>query len=100
MCDKKLERLKALAERLENYKDDEKKFYPVLKLLEEEYAAEDGIEGEGEYNQHLAKVLKIQANDYLQYVTSGQEKRSGYFYQEFVNHFKMFVRDEIFRIRD
>jgi hypothetical protein len=77
MCDKKLERLKALADLLENYKDDEKEFYQVLKLLEEEYAAEDGIEGEGEYNQRLAKALKIQANNYLQYITSGQEKRSG-----------------------
>ncbi len=99
MCDKKLERLKALAERLEKYKDDEKEFYPVLKLLEEEYAAEGGIEGEGEYNENLANVLKKQANRYLQYVTAGEETRSNYYYQEFVNHFKMFVRDEIFRIR-
>jgi hypothetical protein len=99
MCDNKLERLKALAERLEKYRDDEKEFYQVLKLLEEEYAAEDGIDGEGEYNQNLAKVLKTQANNYLQYITSGQDKSSGYFYREFVNQFKLYAQDEIFRIR-
>jgi hypothetical protein len=99
MSTTKLDRLKALADRLESYVDHEKEFYQVLTLLEEEYATENGFEGEGEYNQNLAKVLKTQANNYLQYINSGQEKSSGYFYREFVNQFKLYAHDEIFRIR-
>jgi hypothetical protein len=99
MCTTKLDRLKGLVDRLENDVDHEKEFYQVLTLLEEEYATENGFEGEGEYNQNLAKVLKTQANNYLQYINSGQEKSSGYFYREFVNQFKLYAQDEIFRIR-
>ena len=100
MSSTKLERLKALHKRLVSYIDHENEFYHVVTLLEEEYATENGIEGEGDYNKNLAQVLKIQANDSLQYITSGQEKRSGYFYREFVNHFKRCVWDEINRLRD
>jgi hypothetical protein len=99
MSTTKLDRLKALVDRLENDVDHEKEFYQVLTLLEEEYATENGFEGEGEYNQNLAKVLNTQANNYLQYLNSGQEKSSGYFYREFVNHFKLYAQDEIYRIR-
>jgi hypothetical protein len=99
MSTTKIDRLKALVDRLENDVDHEKEFYQVLTLLEEEYATENGFEGEGKYNQNLAKVLKTQANNYLQYINSGQEKSSGYFYQEFVNQFKLYAQDEIFRIR-
>jgi len=67
----KLERLKALHTRLESYIDHENQFYHVVTLLEEEYATENGIESEGDYNKNLAAVLKNQANDYLQYITSG-----------------------------